>query len=119
LSDESANVRAYICYSGEPGEGVCLVYARGSAEATRLAAEALGTAASCLTAQRYPPGDGVVRSTGVVTGRPYLERAGLTGDSGRDALNCPSCGLDVGDGHGQPALCLCPRCGLRICEGQV
>lgn len=109
-------VRAYIAYRGEPGEGAALVYARDAAQARALAAG--GTDATAVTALRHPPGDGLSAQAGCVTDPGIRRRAGLAA-SDAAGMDCPSCGLVLTETVRDPAPCLCPRCGFRICEGQV
>lgn len=107
---------AYICYGTEPGEGAALVYASDAGRALDFAAA--GEDTSHLTVLRHPPGDGLCLTPGWASDPTVREQAGLAG-ANEDGLDCPSCGLVLGATPRDPAPCLCPRCGFRICEGQV
>jgi hypothetical protein len=113
---DTSGVVAYVCYRANPGDGARLVYAGDAEQARRLAAT--GEEPASMNALRHPPGDGLQLEPGCVTDPGLLRRAGLASDDAT-GLDCPSCGLVVGETMLDPAPCLCPRCGFRICEGQV
>jgi hypothetical protein len=119
VATHGKRVVAYIGYRGEPGEGAWLVYAAGAGAARRLLSTHLACDAAAITVQRHPGGDDPRQQPRVVADPAGRALAGLAEDDPASGLECPSCGNPVGDDNGGVALCLCPYCGFRICEGQI